>query len=106
MPFISFLGNSVTEYEEKEHMVNVPVETKRQQKFSSSGSDSQDQEKKKTAFINCLCLYQSYETEMLKCLTSGELSHSICYNIKTMEDFVCVTCTVHIKQGRYVKTKK
>ena len=64
-------------------------EKKKQHKFS----DSQDQEKKKTAIINCLCLYQSYETEMLKWSRCGEFSHSICYNIKTTEDFDCVTCT-------------
>ena len=80
------------------------TEKKKQHKFSSSGSDSQDQEKKKTAIINCLCLYQSYETEMLKCSTCGEFSHSICYNIKTTEDFDCVTCT-H-KAEKNAKTRK
>ena len=64
---------------------------KKLETYSSSRSDSQD--KSKSGVINCLCRYQTYEPDMLKCQECGEFAHAICYGIKITEIFKCAVCS-------------
>ena len=81
-------------YQIKKGMVtHVKEKIKR---YSSSGSDSQDQ--KKNGIINCLCRYPSYDPDMLKCVECSEYAHAVCYGKKTKEIFTCAICSK--KQGK------
>ena len=64
------------------------------ERFSSSGSDQQKQSKTRTGVINCLCLYNMYEQDMLRCLSCSEIAHAICYRKKLNEKFECVKCAL------------
>ena len=64
------------------------------ERFSSSGSDQQEQSKTQTGVINCLCLYNMYEQDMLRCLSCSEIAHAICYRKKLNEKFERVKCAL------------
>ena len=53
-------------YEAEKQQMEEPNKksTRKQEKFSSSGSETQEKEKGKTGSINCLCLYNTYEPDM------------------------------------------
>ena len=72
--------------------------TRKTDRFSSSGSDTQENEKRNKGTINCICLYQTYDPDMVKCISCGEFSHGTCYRAKVSEKFECAGCS--IKQGR------
>ena len=76
--------------------------TKKTDRFSSSGSDTQENEKRNKGTINCICLYQTYDPDMVKCISCGEFSHGTCYRAKVSEKFECAGCS--IKQGRDCRT--
>ena len=63
------------------------ISTRKQEKFSSSGSDTQEKETGKTGSINLLCLYNTYEPGMVKCVDCGEFSHAVCYQVRMSEKF-------------------
>ena len=60
-------------YEAEKQQMEEPNKksTRKQEKFSSSGSETQEKEKGKTGSINCLCLYNTYEPDMVKCIDLG-----------------------------------
>ena len=64
------------------------------ERFSSSGSDSQEQSKTRTGVINCLCLYNMFKQDMLRCISCREFAHAICYRKKLNEKFECVKCAI------------
>ena len=76
--------------------------TKKTDRFSSSGSDTQENEKRNKGTINCICLYQTYDPDRVKCISCGEFSHGTCYRAKVSEKFECTGCS--IKQGRDCRT--
>ena len=49
--------------------------TRKQDRFSSLGSDSEERKTRKPGSINCLCLYYTFEPDMVKCVECGEFSH-------------------------------
>ena len=75
---------------------------KKPETYSSSGSDSQ--EKFKSGVINCLCRYQTYEPDMLKCQECREFAHAICYGKKVTENFKCAVCS--FKKGEITGNKE
>ena len=83
-------------YEAEKQQMEEPNKksTRKQEKFSSSGSETQEKEKGKTGSINCLCLYNTYEPDMVKCIDCGEFSHAICYQVRISEKFKCMICLV------------
>jgi len=62
------------------------------ERFSSSGSDTQEQIKDRTGSITYLFLYNTYEQDMVKCTNCGDFAHEICYQIKLSEKFDCAKC--------------
>ena len=70
------------------------------EKYSSSGSDNPGNEKQ--GKISCLCLYQTYDYDMIKCVECGNFSHGICYGLYLEDKHTCVTCS---KPGSNFKNK-
>ena len=62
------------------------------ERFSSSGSDTQEQINNRTGAINYLCLYNTYKQYIVKCTKCGDFAHAICYQINLSEKFECAKC--------------
>ena len=61
------------------------------EKYSSSGSDHS--ENAKQGKINCLCLYQTYDNDMVKCVGCTNFSHGICYGLPLEAKHTCFSCS-------------
>ncbi|XP_023341503.1 uncharacterized protein LOC111711391 isoform X3 [Eurytemora carolleeae] len=80
------------------HMMSsrLDVEKERRNKYSSSEEGSEDETtgKTKVGIISCICLYQTWDPEMVKCLSCGNYSHSICYGVNLEAKHTCIHCAV------------
>ena len=67
-----------------------------QQDNKYSASDNSENSKTKSGKINCICLYHTFDPEMLRCSSCGNFSHKTCYNsnLKSTHQCVCL-----IKEG-------
>ncbi|XP_023340751.1 uncharacterized protein LOC111710830 isoform X2 [Eurytemora carolleeae] len=67
-----------------------------QQDNKYSSSDNSENSKTKSGKINCICLYHTFDPEMLRCSSCGNFSHKTCYNsnLKSTHQCVCL-----IKEG-------
>ena len=63
-----------------------------QQGNKYSSSDNSDNTKTKSGVINCVCLYQTFDPEMLKCSNCGNFSHKTCYNSNLKGTHQCIQC--------------
>ena len=74
----------------------LDVEKERRNKYSSSEEGSEDETtgKAKVGIISCICLYQTWDPEMVKCLSCGNYSHSICYDVNIEAKHTCIHCAV------------
>ena len=64
-----------------------------QQDNKYSSSDNSENSKTKSGKINCICLYHTFDPEMLRCSSCGNFSHKTCYNsnLKSTHQCVCLS---------------
>ena len=55
-------------------------------------SSSDNSENSKSGVINCICLYHTFDPEMLKCSNCGNFSHKTCYNSNQRCNHQCIQC--------------
>ena len=55
-------------------------------------SDNSENSKTKSGMINCICLYHTFDPEMLKCSNCGNFSHKTCYNSNQRCNHQCIQC--------------
>ena len=78
-------------FEEDSEPEESKKKEKKVEKYSSSGSDHSENTKK--GKINCLCLYQTYDNDMVKCVGCGNFSHGICYGLPIEAKHTCFSCS-------------
>jgi hypothetical protein len=91
------MNTSLIESDDEE-MTNINVKSKviSEQKYSSSEKDSDDNFPKtnKVGRISCVCLYNTWDPEIMRCGTCGNFSHTACYGGNVEKDHTCVHCAL------------
>ena len=78
-------------FEEDYELEESKKKGKKVEKYSSSGSDHS--ENAKQGKINCLCLYQTYDNDMVKCVGCTNFLHGICYGLPLEAKHTCFSCS-------------
>ena len=81
-----------TKNKDEPENLKSPLDPVIQQCNKYSSSDNSENSKSKSGIINCICLYQTFDPEMLKCSNCGNFSHKTCYNSNLKGTHQCIQC--------------